>query len=182
MKQKRGWTPYGAIGRPPGSLGRTRVCRIIRNEWQTCTCAQGWVRTAQGLLEGPVSCIFIYIFLLLLLLAFMPGVTTSGPMAAGSSFTRRKVAGKWRRPFTEDKKKELFLYSPAGLHSIVRTEAKGQLYVYYSLTVSPWIVRIMFLFPAFLPASCLCLLCRLPCLHFLSISCLSFLCRAPSAS
>lgn len=149
-----------------------------------------WVSWHSTRSDGrPCFFMLFYIFHLLLLLAFMPGVqTTSGPMGTGSSFTRGKATGKWRRPFTEDQKLSYFSTPPHVFVTLfVKKQkgncmfTKGQLYVYYPLIVSPWIVH-MFLFPAFLPASCLCLLCRLPCLHFLSISCLSFLCRAPSAS
>ena len=76
-------------------LGNWKTSAVTREDaGMTCTCALVWVGTAHGLMEGLVSCIFLYIFHLLLLLAFMPGVhTASGPMGTGPLSPGEKQAG-----------------------------------------------------------------------------------------
>jgi len=72
---------------------------------------------------------FLCIFHLLLLLAFMPGVhSTSGPMGTDRVLFHPGKSNREVTPtFHRRSKMELFLHSPARLRSIVRKEAKGQL-------------------------------------------------------
>jgi hypothetical protein len=54
-------------------------------------------------------------------------------------FHPRESSRELTPTFQRKPKIGLFLHSPARLHSSVRKETKGQLHVYYSLTVSPLI-------------------------------------------
>lgn len=109
----------------------------------------GHSTSSDGRKAGLVSCIFLYI--LHLLLAFMPGVHTApGPMGTGSSFTRGKATAKRSRPFTEDKKLSYFSTLPHVMVTLFVQKQKGN-----CMFITPWLFPLeLFMSCFYSPRSC----------------------------